>query len=452
MGRSVRFIHAADLHMGSPLRVLASNSPSIKTRLDNAIYRTVERVTTAALEYDVDFVLLCGDIYDRKSRSVQANKFLTEQLVRLSEEGIPVFIVYGNHDPLTEDMVELPEGVTVFAADEVKEYTVHIDGRPAARVMGQSYRNSSESRKIYRNYNPSDEDLLNVGLLHTGLDADVGRYVPCSPTDLTGREKIHYWALGHRHTISIIREQIPYIAYPGIPQGRHVREEGPGGCLLVEASPGETPEVKFVPTSEIIWMSHRVAIDELSGPPENLTQLRELLRREADAIINSDMEALLRDLPVETASDISLNPSFVIRWIITGRGEIHSVLAERGLQESSDVLAEWLRDDFGYGEKFLWTESVQMQTAPLLPDIEKLVAQDPVLKELSRIMKIAEDDEVFRKQLRQACGEVWQSMSTREEQDPESLALTEDRLDEMIHAAYETVLDRILRERGDHVD
>ena len=50
----------------------------------------------------VDFILICGDIYDSHLRSVRGNKFFIDQCVRLGEKNISVYVIYGNHDAMNE--------------------------------------------------------------------------------------------------------------------------------------------------------------------------------------------------------------------------------------------------------------------------------------------------------------------------------------------------------------
>lgn len=97
---SIRFIHTGDLHLGSPLKAVGEISERLKKSLIESSYTAIKNIVDAALEHNVDFVLMCGDIYDNEARSVKGNRFLTGQMKRLDDKNIPVFIIYGNHDPI----------------------------------------------------------------------------------------------------------------------------------------------------------------------------------------------------------------------------------------------------------------------------------------------------------------------------------------------------------------
>ena len=55
---------------------------------------------------------------------------------------------------------------------------------------------------------------------------------PCTLADLRARE-YHYWALGHIHSRETLCRDDPWVVFPGNLQGRHARETGPKGCMLV---------------------------------------------------------------------------------------------------------------------------------------------------------------------------------------------------------------------------
>jgi len=87
---SVSFLHTADLHLGSQLKTQHQGSSQSSDVLDSAVYAAVERLFDVALEEDVDFVIVAGDLYDEDSRSVKANAFLSDQFERtVGSRGYP---------------------------------------------------------------------------------------------------------------------------------------------------------------------------------------------------------------------------------------------------------------------------------------------------------------------------------------------------------------------------
>ncbi len=91
------FIHAADLHLDSPLRGLAHNESHAETIRD-ASRRALRRLVDEAISRDVAFVTIAGDLWDVDWQDARTPNFFLAQMGRLDSAGIPVFMVLGNHD------------------------------------------------------------------------------------------------------------------------------------------------------------------------------------------------------------------------------------------------------------------------------------------------------------------------------------------------------------------
>ncbi len=253
----ISFIHTADIHLGSVLNIAGEQRPpAVERAVAEATLEGFRRVCSAALQTQVDFVLIAGDLYDLEARSVRAQDFFLQECRRLAQENIDVFLIAGNHDPLREnrDLWEIPPNVQVFGGRQPQVYQVlDREQRPLARIVGQSYQSRAEREKIHLNYDILKPDLWNIALLHTQLAGGDSNYVPASLGELKERVDLHYWALGHLHQQRILNETFPLIAYPGIPQGRHFGEEGRGGCLLVELGGFKPHTLSFIPLAPVVY-------------------------------------------------------------------------------------------------------------------------------------------------------------------------------------------------------
>ena len=115
-----RFVHAADIHLDSPLRSFALRDEELAELIGGAMRQAFVRIIDLCLDEQVDALLLAGDLYDGDQTSMKTARFLAEQLRRLDGAGIRTFIVRGNHDALsgiTKELV-LPDTVTVPAEDD----------------------------------------------------------------------------------------------------------------------------------------------------------------------------------------------------------------------------------------------------------------------------------------------------------------------------------------------
>lgn len=157
----VRFLHTADFHLGSQLSVEPPDGTVKDDVLRNANYIAVERLITIAINEAVDFVVVAGDLYDNDARSVRANSFIADQFERLNEVDIPVYVIYGNHDPVgsATRYIDLPPNVHEFDHREAEEALYPDSDAPEARIWGQSYRNRHEERLMYSGFTPVDDSV-----------------------------------------------------------------------------------------------------------------------------------------------------------------------------------------------------------------------------------------------------------------------------------------------------
>lgn len=446
---AVTVLHAADLHLGSPLRAVEAADASLAERLHRATHEALDRVVSVALSRGVDLVVVAGDLYDRAARSVRANRALVGAFERLDDAGVPCFVAHGNHDPLGggAEKLPFPPNVRVFGADGVECAAHPAEGDPEAYVLGRSYGSRWEGDALVEEYAPPDRTVPAVGVLHTGLDPEGRRYAPCAPADLADRP-VDYWALGHVHRPREI-DGAP-AAYAGIPQGRHVGEAAVGGCLLVDVAVDEPPDPTFVPTSPVVWRDRTVDVGDGGADgdaPHNLADVESRVEDRTLDLRTTDPERLLADLdlPVETRG---WEPAgFVCRWTLAGRGAVHDALDD----EATGVLAERLRDRATDDSPFVWTESVRDRTAPPLPDRETLAERDEAVAELLALADELRADPEFRDRLRSAVGDVWQPVDDpdRERVPPDRLALDDARLDDLFDRALDRSVEELATRRDD---
>jgi DNA repair exonuclease SbcCD nuclease subunit len=232
---SFRFVHAADIHLDSPLRSLALRDPELAELIGNATRRAFVNIIDLCLAEQVDALLLAGDLYDGEQTSMKTARFLADQLRQLHEAGIKVFIIRGNHDALSRITKELtfPESVTLFGgrADSVEVARPNND-RPVF-VHGLSFARPHAPESLLKRYKPPVPEAINIGIMHTSLGgtADHDDYAPCPVSDLDAHG-FDYWALGHIHKRSEYKGRAR-IVMPGMPQGRDINESGAKSVTLV---------------------------------------------------------------------------------------------------------------------------------------------------------------------------------------------------------------------------
>lgn len=227
-----RFIHAADLHLGSPFQGLALKDAVLAARFAEASRDAFSALVSRAIAEKVDFLIVAGDVYDGDWKDNSIGLFFNREVARLGREGIPVFLIKGNHDAesVITRTITLPENVREFPVN--KPGTFRLEALKVA-LHGQGFAERSARDNLALAYPPPEAGWFNIGLLHTSL---TGRephapYAPCSVEDLRSRG-YDYWALGHVHDYEVVCEE-PLTIFPGNLQGRSIREQGAKGAVLV---------------------------------------------------------------------------------------------------------------------------------------------------------------------------------------------------------------------------
>jgi len=277
----MRFLHAADLHIDSPLRGLNRFEGAPVTRLRGATRQALIRLVDLAIDEKVDFVLIAGDLYDRDWQDFHTGLFVREQMVRLGRAGVSDFIVQGNHDAqgVISRQLPWPDNVKVFSSRSAE--TVQLDDLRVA-IHGHSFPDREVPEDLVPGYPMAVPGYLNIGLLHTSLTGAEGHdtYAPTS-LDTLRSKGYDYWALGHVHARQVVCDE-PRVVYPGNLQGRHARETGPKGCELVSVVGGKL-DATFVPLDVVRW--HQ--IDVMLNPSHSLDALPQVVGEALRAAVAS---------------------------------------------------------------------------------------------------------------------------------------------------------------------
>ena len=387
----LRFVHAADLHLDSPFSGLRAIAPDeVSSKLRRATFDVYESIVDLCIEERVDALLVAGDVYDGRDRSLRAQLKFVDGLRRLDEAGIRSFICHGNHDPLDgwEVRLDLPDGCVRFGS-EVTGEPVFPEDPGRATVYGISY----PQREVRENLSPRFRDLPNrgfkIGLLHAnvGGNSEHDSYAPCSVSDLE-ETSIDYWALGHVHTRSVLRDQNPAIVYPGNPQGRNPNEPGERGVYLVEVYESGGVEMEFRAVDVVRWERRDLNIGGLGDE-----------QRVLNAISDAAGSAL------EGAGGRPV----VLRLALSGRGPMDRWLRRQGTVE--DVL-EQLNGEYAVGNPWLWCERIQLETRSSI-DREKVVQREDFAGDLARLVdELAQSPEALD-ELRQPLRDLYETQRAR---------------------------------------
>ncbi|KQT78528.1 DNA repair exonuclease [Methylobacterium sp. Leaf466] len=271
------FIHAADLHLGSPLTGLALKDAEIARRFASAGRRAFEELVDRAIALKVAFLIVAGDVYDGDWADNTIGLFFARQVARLDRAGIPVVLVRGNHDAesVITKAITLPPCVRGYRADRAE--THRLDHLRVA-LHGRSFPNRAVEENYALTYPAPVPGWFNIGVLHTSCTGSSlhDTYAPCSIADLTGRG-YDYWALGHIHEHAELARD-PWIVFPGNLQGRSVRECGAKGAVVVEVADGRVTGVSRLIVDQARFATLDVALAGIAEEGEALAAIEAALR------------------------------------------------------------------------------------------------------------------------------------------------------------------------------
>lgn len=309
MSAPIRFIHCADLHLGSRFVGISTEDNELGKRMRSSTFNALDEIVSKAIHEAVDFIIFSGDIFDDSNETPYTRQRFVDAVSRV---GIPCYIAYGNHDYKRrwEDSIPLPPNAYVFGTEPERMFYPPKSLDSEIELIGVSYhkRITNENLALRIKGNP---EIFSIGVLHCDVDGDErSPYSPCKLSDLASSD-IDYWALGHKHKAEILSRD-PYVVYPGNTQGRSFRETGDKGAVIVTVSNGKVVRTEFFETSQIKWKDVEVSIEK-----------------------NNTVPQLIEDIKSQC------NPGSFIRVVVTGQGKLDSFLRTNNEpKKTGDVVEE----------------------------------------------------------------------------------------------------------------
>ena len=364
MVASFRFLHAADIHLDSPLHGLSRYEGLPVEELRSATRAAFDNLVRYAIDEAVDFVVIAGDLFDGDWRDMGTGLYFARAMGRLDQAGIPAFVLAGNHDAASTitRTIPWPPNVRLFAT---RRPETHRLPDLSVAIHGQSFSTPAVTDNLVERYPAAEPHFFNIGVLHTALAGRRGHenYAPCDLDDLRGRG-YDYWALGHVHEFEIVSDD-PHVVFPGNVQGRTIRETGAKGAVVVTVADREVVSIERVELDVVRWARldvdcsgmvegdvsdhlrpelHRVHGANGSGRP--LVVRVTLVGETGQAGMLYDRSAFLRDEVRAVAAGIS--PDLLIEKVIVAVSEPKQavIVAAEGL----DAMIEEATNDPGLAQ------------------------------------------------------------------------------------------------------
>lgn len=333
-----RFLHAADLHLDSPLLGLSAKSPEFAARIEDASRQAFDNLVDLALAEDCRLLVVAGDAFDRDWRDWRTGRFFVERLARLREGGVKVVMILGNHDAQNglAARLEASDNFTLFSSRCAQSATFDDFG---AAAHGRSFPNREVAENIALDYPPPLPGYFNIGVLHTCATGREGHepYAPCTVEQLRNHG-YQYWALGHVHAREVLCEDPP-ILYSGNLQARHIRETGAKGATLVEVEDGAVTRLEHRALDVARFAHERIEIGAIDG---------------RDALLALVVER------AQAACAAAEGRALALRVELCGASPLHAALVA-----DAPALREEIETTFAAISPDLWLEKLSLRTQAL---------------------------------------------------------------------------------------
>lgn len=417
----LKFIHAADIHIDSALAGLSAHEDAPVELLRTATRTAFSTLIDRAIEEKVAFIIIAGDLYDTDWKDYNTGFFFNREMARLNAVGILAIVLYGNHDAENDMTKKLPVPPNVRIFDSAKAHTIRLEDLRVA-LHGQSFKQADTRENLVPGYPEPLSGWLNIGVLHTNLQgSDHAPYAPCTLTELQNKGYA-YWALGHVHQFGILADA-PWVVFPGNLQGRHIRETGPRGGVLVTYEDGALHRPERLLVDVVRWALAKVDITGTKTREEVVAKVgqafQHILDHEADG------------RPV------------ACRVVIFGKSAAHGELFGQARQLRADLIAQAISVA---GDKF-WIEKIKVQSQPAT-DPFTIAERGDALAELQDLLREAAQDPAFLASLKDELSPLVAKMphDLFKQDVPALLAVKNGNFPALIAEVTPSVIDRIARE------
>lgn len=303
----LKLLHTADWHLGRRFPTFAEET---QKKLSRARMDVISRILDVARRNSVDAVLCAGDLFDDPTPAVDFWQGLAKIFSDRGSIHPPVFLVPGNHDPLTTESVwapghafraMLPQWVHVVDRDDFT-----FDLAPGVVLYARPCRSKAGEKDMALELpaRESGDVRVRIGCVH-GSTFDREGYETNFPIcrDAGAKRGMDYLAIGDTHSFrDVTTTSLCPTVYPGAPEPTNFDEPGAGFVAIVALfRHGSRPRVESQAVAHWRWMDRRCRdIDELRALLTVQDLDRHVVRLHLDMTVSvaeeSEVERILRDL------------------------------------------------------------------------------------------------------------------------------------------------------------
>ncbi len=408
----MRILHFADVHIGVESYGSTDPSTGLSARLMDFL-STFDEVVDFALDNSVDLALFAGDAYKSRDPSQTHQREFARRIARLSREGVPVFLLVGNHDlphiasrATALDIFPTLSVPNVTIGDRLDTYVVHTAAGPVQIVaLPWIMRSAFLAREETRNLTIEEINRQLEERVTTLLAWQIESLDPAVPAVLTAhvslntartsseqsmllgrdpvimqsaiaRPELDYVALGHIHRHQVLSTN-PHVVYPGSLERIDFGEEGDdkGFCVIdLDASAPRgrrLVDFRFQHVNARRFLTIEVAVDADEDPTEEA--LKAIARSHVEGAIvrvritmPQEVEAQLRESEVRAALSEARYVAPIVREVTRerrtrlGAARVEGLSPQEALRlylDTAKVPEERAEVLMGYAERLIGDEA-----------------------------------------------------------------------------------------------
>jgi len=247
----VKFLHTADWHLGKKYVKLGEKAEEArKIRIKSA-----ENLLENAKSKNVDFVIISGDLFDNNDVDRNLTYKVTKILAKINPT--PIYILPGNHDPLTLDSLYLdPVWDSVQNVEILKDYSplelpdINVTLYPCPLKQKRSNNDPTEDIKVL-------DESISIGIAHGNVEIVEDGNFPINP-QRAEKSGLDYLALGDWHSFNGYKcsDGIVRTVYPGTPETTNFKEKSSGTAAIVAIDSHKSdPNIQKLDTGLLKWMT-----------------------------------------------------------------------------------------------------------------------------------------------------------------------------------------------------
>lgn len=234
---ALTLLHTADWHLGKRFQSFPSEQ---ELRLTRARLEVVGRILDLAHSRNVDAVLAAGDLFDSPAPDPEWWEGVLSEFRRRNWTR-PVFLLPGNHDPLTPRSLYHPShpfraGLPAYVQVVDQDGFTYSLGENAVVLANpcRSHAGQSDLASSLPSREPGD-DRIRIGLVH-GQTFDIEGYQTNFPIarGIAQERGLDYLAIGDTHAFRDVEPDAPVpTVYPSAPEATNFGEKDTGYVALV---------------------------------------------------------------------------------------------------------------------------------------------------------------------------------------------------------------------------